>query len=134
MNIAETWRWTGRIGLGILFLILLTSCAAVFDENEYSRMVDIRVELQEARCTSPQDATIMSQRVKSHVDWLAIYSQHLPDNKNTVSMIAAMRKSTDEFADRLGREPASSAYCRLKVTMLQDQIDIILKTTARRPR
>lgn len=106
----------------------------MFDENEYSRMVDVRVELEESRCTDHKDAQQMAVRLKSHLDWLAIYSQHLPNNNNTNSMVMAMRKSTDEFADRYTRGSATTAYCRLKVQALAEQIDIILKTTASRPR
>lgn len=129
-----TQRTIGYTMLAMLFAILLTGCAAPFDPNEYSRMVDIRYSLDAANCQDPVGARIMATTVKQHTDWLALYSQHLPDNSNTQGMIAALNRSATEFATRYQNATPSPAYCRAKVQNLQAEIDIILKTTGRRPR
>ena len=129
-----TQRTIGYTVLAMLFAILLTGCAAPFDPNEYSRMVDVRVGLQESRCANDPDAAHMAATTKSHLEWLAVYSQNLPDNANTTAMIAAIKRSADEFANRYSQGNPSTAYCRLKVRAMQEQIDTIIKTTGRRPR
>jgi hypothetical protein len=130
-----TLRTLGYTALMILFTIMLVGCAARFDSNEYARMVDIRMELSESRCADDADARVMSLAIDRHVSWLSVYSQHLPDNSNTRKMIESMKRSTDEFRDRYAQSQSPSVvYCRLKVRAMQDQVDIILKTTARRER
>jgi hypothetical protein len=127
-------RILGYTELVILMLILLAGCAAKFDTNEYSRMVDIRHALDESRCANDADARVMSTEIKNYLKWLSIYSQHLPDNANTQTMISAMKNTADEFAERAARSGSSVVYCRLKVRTMTDQIDSILKTTGRRSR
>jgi hypothetical protein len=127
-------RILGYTGLVILFLIMLAGCAARFDTNEYSRMVDMRHALLESRCANVSDVRAMSRTIQTDISWLVIYSQHLPNNDNTVAMLAAVKKTADEFSDRSAKADFSVAYCRIKVRTLQDQIDIILKNTANRPR
>jgi hypothetical protein len=127
-------RILGRVGLVILLLILLAGCAAKFDSNEYSRLVDIRHALLESRCADAADVRAMSKTIQNDLSWLMIYSQNLPHNDNTTSMLAAMKTTADELSIRTSRDDFSVVYCRLKIRTLQDQLDIILKTTANRPR
>lgn len=134
MTLANVRLWGGRIVLGLLFVVLLSACAAKFDTNEYSRMVDIRYSLDAVNCQDPVRARIMATTVKQHTDWLALYSQHLPDNSNTQAMVAALNRSAAGFSARYNNATPSPAYCRAKVQNLQAEIDIILKTTGRRPR
>ena len=134
MTLANIRLWGGRIVLGLLFVVLLSACAAKFDSKEYGRMVDIRYSLDAVNCQDPSSARTMAITVKQHTDWLALYSQHLPDNSNTQAMVAALDRSATEFATRYQNATPSQAYCRAKVQNLQVEIDIILKTTGRRPR
>lgn len=135
MNVINLKKIIGYPAIAIMLVLLVAGCAARFDSNEYARMVDVRMELVESRCANDSDARIMSQAIDRHMSWLLVYSQHLPDNSNTRKMIESMKRSTDEFRDRYNQPQApSGTYCRLKVRAMQDQVDIILKTTARRER
>lgn len=115
--------------------LLLSACVAPFDGHEYSRLVDARHELRESTCANEREVHAMINMVQLDVDWLRIYSRHIPDNDNTLRMLEALDKSIREMVDRYDSgQPVSVIYCRLKVRTLQDQMDIILKTTARRGR
>ncbi len=121
--------------LAITMMIFLTGCAAVFDGNEYSRMVDMRYGMSEQHCDDPRQAKIMANQTLIITDWLTIYSQHLPNNEPTQNMLTAYRLSVKDFVDRYeSATPPSAAFCRLKVKNLHDQLDIMLDSTGRRPR
>jgi hypothetical protein len=121
--------------LTILVLpFLLTACAATFDNNEYARLVDMRHELRETRCVDEDDAKRMVRSVQNSTEWIQIYSRYLPDNSNTVKMLSTYQEGVKEFSDAYDRANPSLIYCRLKVRNLHDQLDVMLSTTARRPR
>jgi hypothetical protein len=117
----------------ILISMALTACAT-FDNNEYARLVDMRHELRESRCADDLEARRMVASVMSNTEWIMIYSQYLPSNKNTVNMLAAYSEGVREFDEAYQRTTPSVIFCRLKVRNLHDQLDIMLATTARRPR
>jgi hypothetical protein len=120
--------------LFILLMPLMLAACATFDNNEYSRLVDMRYELRETRCADNGEAQQMAQSVLAHTQWLQIYSQHLPSNKNTIDMLSAYSQGVQEFHDAYQTSQPSVIFCRLKVRNLHDQLDIMLATTARRPR
>lgn len=120
--------------LAILVLPFLLTACATFDNNEYARLVDMRHELREDRCRDESDARQMVKSVESHTQWLKIYSQHLPNNSNTVKMLSVYQAGIKEFSDAYDRADPSLIFCRIKVRNLHDQLDIMLATTARRPR
>jgi hypothetical protein len=120
--------------LAILAISFLLAACATFDNNEYARLVDMRYELREDRCRDEDDARRMVRSVKTHTEWLSIYSQHLPNNSNTVKMLSVYQAGVKEFNDAYDRANPSLIYCRIRVKNLHDQLDIMLATTARRPR
>jgi len=134
MNSLNLKRRLGYVVLSVLCVVLIAGCAATFDNNEYSRLVDIRHSLQENRCADIASAQQMAKTVSDTTQWLQIYSQHLPNNKNTINMLAAFAEGAQAFSKSYDSGTPSAAFCRLKVRNLHDQLDIMLATTARRPR
>jgi hypothetical protein len=121
--------------LAILMIpFMMVGCAATFDNNEYARLVDMRHELREDRCQNESDARAMVRSLESDTEWIQIYSRYLPKNSNTVKMLSVYQEGIKEFVEAYDRTNPSVIYCRLKVRNLQDQLDIMLATTARRPR
>jgi hypothetical protein len=121
--------------LFILLMPLMLAACATFDNNEYSRMVDMRYGLSAQHCDDPRTARIMANQTLIITDWLNIYSRYLPNNTNTRNMLETYRIGVKDFVDRYESATSpSAAFCRLRVKNLHDQLDIMLDTTARRPR
>lgn len=120
--------------LAIILIPLLLAACATFDNNEYARLVDLRHELRENRCADEAEARQMVASVMNNTEWIQIYSRYLPLNKNTVNMLAAYSEGVKEFSKAYEQTTPSVIFCRLKVRNLHDQLDIMLATTARRPR
>ena len=120
--------------LAISSVIFLAGCVAMFDNNEYSAMVTMRAELNPAHCEDTDRARNMAQQVAKSSQWLVIYSRYLPDNHNTVTMVNALDATAKDFQDRYQSAAPSAVFCRTKVKIMQNQLDTILDTTARRPR
>jgi protein involved in sex pheromone biosynthesis len=114
--------------------LILSGCAATFDNNEYSRLVDMRSDLREEQCADTDTAKTMVRKAVKDAEWLMVYSRHLPSNSNTQAMLDAYYPGVKEFAEAYDRTTPSVVFCRLKVRNLTDQLDIMLSTTARRPR
>jgi hypothetical protein len=119
-------------------IVFLTACAAKFDSAEYSRMVDIRQDVltaqQEHHCRDPQQARVTADRINKNAQWLMLYSAYIPSNSTTVTMLTEFKATTAGLAERYQSQPPSQIFCELKLKNIADQIDIIQRTTARRPR
>lgn len=134
-----------RIGMQLLknillasSVVILTACAATWDNADYSRVVDIRhtvaVAQREQVCTKPAQAQTVADAIERDAHWLLIYSDYLPNNEPNQKMALALYNTAAEFSKRYQGTPPSKVYCELKLKTLADQINIIQRTNARRPR
>lgn len=119
-------------------VILLTSCAAPFDNNEYGRMVEMRhtvdLAIDQKTCERPAQMKAVAEKLQLDARWWSIYSRYLPKNELTVTMAEALVAVTKEMSDRYRDTAPSTMYCNLKLKNVRDQLEIVLNTTARRPR
>ena len=120
--------------LAILILPFLLTACATFDNNEYARLVDMRHELRESRCAIDNDVRVMIQTIDGHAAWLSIYSKYLPNNNPTIVMLDSYKQTLEDLRNNYKGQTPSVVYCRIKIKNMQEQLDIILDTTARRPR
>jgi ssDNA-specific exonuclease RecJ len=120
--------------LAILVLPFLLTACATFDNNEYARLVDMRHELRESRCAVDNDVRVMIQTIDDHAAWLSIYSKYLPNNNPTIVMLDSYKQTLEDLRNNYKGQTPSVVYCRIKIKNMQEQLDIILDTTARRPR
>lgn len=122
----------------ITSILLLAACAAPFDNNEYSRMVEMRytvdTAIEQKTCEQPTQMKLVSEKLQADARWWLIYSRYLPKNDLTVTMADALGAVTKEMAVRYQGPAPSTMYCNLKLKNIRDQLEIVLKTTAGRPR
>lgn len=120
-------------------IIILTACAARWDNADYSRVVDLRhtvsVAQREQVCTNPERARIVADAVEKDAHWLMLYSDYLPNNEPGQKMSLALYNTAAEFSKRYQSSPVpSKVYCDLKLATLSKQIEVVQKTHAGRPR
>lgn len=122
----------------LISVLLLVACAAPFDNNEYGRMVDMRytvdTAIEQKTCERPAQMKLVSEKLQSDARWWLIYSRYLPKNDLTVTMAEALGAVTKEMAERYQGQAPSTMYCNLKLKNIRDQLEIVLRTTAGRPR
>lgn len=122
----------------LLISLLLAGCAVKFDPVEHSRLVDIRHRVETAthdhHCKQPELARATADQLHRDSRWLLIYSQHIPNNSSLEKMSQELVKTTEEFAGRYRSATPSVIYCDLKLKNIAQQIEIIQRTNARRPR
>lgn len=119
--------------------IILTACAARWDNADYSRVVDLRhtvsVAQREQVCVNPDRARVIADRIEKDAHWLMLYSDYLPNNEPGQKMSLALYNTAAEFSKRYQSNTApSKVYCELKLATLIKQIEVIQKTHAGRPR
>ena len=122
----------------LISVLLLVACAAPFDNNEYGRMVEMRytvdTAIEQKTCDQPAQMKLVSEKLQADARWWLIYSRYLPKNDLTVTMAEALGAVTKEMADRYQGQAPSAMYCNLKLKNIRDQLEIVLRTTAGRPR
>jgi hypothetical protein len=123
-----------KIYPAIFAAMMMVGCAAKFDNNEYSRLVDMRHQLHESRCANDSDMRVMISELVDHSSWLLIYSKYLPNNDATVVMLDSYTKTLADLQNNYKGSTPSIVYCRIKIKTMQEQLDIMLRTTASRPR
>ena len=119
---------------------LIVSCAARWDNADYSRVVDIRhtvaVAQRENVCEKPGQAQTVADAIERDAQWLLLYSDYLPNNGPGQEMALGLYNTAAEFSKHYAtaKTPPSKVYCDLKLKTIAKQIDAIQKTHAGRPR
>lgn len=118
--------------------VVLTACAARWDNADYSRVVDIRhtvsVAQRERVCERPAQAQTVANAIEQDAHWLMLYSDYLPNNEPGQQMALGLYNTAAEFSKRYEGAPPSKVYCELKLKTLAAQIEAIQRTHAGRPR
>lgn len=123
----------------LLVSLLLAGCAVKFDPVEHGRLVDIRhrvdMAIHDHHCRQAEQAKATAEQLYRDAHWLMIYSQHIPNNASLEKMSSELAKTTEEFVQRYrNTTPPSTIYCDLKLKNIHQQVEIIQRTNARRPR
>lgn len=122
----------------LLVSLLLAGCAVKFDPVEHSKLIDIRhrvdVATRDHHCRQSDLAKATAEQVHRDSIWLLMYSQHIPNNSSLEKMSTELVKTAEEFAGRYRGSPPSTVYCELKLKNIAQQVEIIQRTNARRPR
>jgi hypothetical protein len=119
-------------------ILVLTACAARWDNADYSRIVDIRhtvaVAQREKVCEKAAQAQTVADALERDAHWLMLYSDYLPNNEPNQQMATALYNTAAEFSKRYQGTPPSKVYCELKLKTMAQQIETIQRTNAGRPR
>lgn len=121
-------------------ILVLTACAAKWDNADYSRVVDIRhtvaVAQRENACERPAQAQTVADAIERDAHWLLLYSDYLPNNGPGQEMALGLYNTAAEFSKHYAtaKTPPSKVYCDLKLKTIAKQVDVIQKTHAGRPR
>jgi hypothetical protein len=116
--------------------IFLAGCAtARFDGQELYMATEVRYLTQNiAVCESPQDAQYVATLVEQKATILALYSQHVPNNKETHAMAQELLVQSKEFAAAYNDRIPSTMYCRSKIAFINKNAETIQQSMARKLR
>lgn len=129
-------------------IMLLSGCSAIqpwidkftiapFDQNEYFIVNQIRTyaEITKPLCPSKYETKIYVDALYTSAFELKNYSEHLPDNKQTIPMVNLLFTMTNDLNNRYKAEgDINKTYCELKLQSVIDSANNIQKAIARRPR
>lgn len=132
-------RIIGYSTLTVILAVLLTGCAlwpSIFDSQEHSRIVNIRViATDDSVCNQRDTAATVAQQMYQDARWAWHYGQSLPDNEKMTAMEFELVNMTKELADRYNKaESVSVFYCKNKFENIRRATDTVIKVSARRPR
>jgi hypothetical protein len=123
----------------ILIAIFLIGCSTLdgpanFDNNEYG-LVNRLFTLSEVYKINCSD----SEQTKKNFDTLAEislelenYSSDIPDNQDTVALIAPMHKMITDADIKFNTEGHTATYCKLKLDNIETAAGIVKHAVAQR--
>lgn len=115
----------------ILAFVTLTGCATVqglmpskWDVNQARSITDIQQTVINFDCAG--DVKAQSQTLYRELQWLAIYNRSR-GTADIEKVTEPFIKTVVELRDRMDKEQASAAYCRIKKNIMTTQSDALAK-------
>jgi len=104
--------------------ILLSSCGmtmpSFYDSNQSSSIIDIRQSIVTFDCA--EDHLSQIQKIKKNIQWLVLYSEAKPSQKDVLNLLQPMQETTEDFYNRTESSgQGSEFYCNTKKKILQEQ-------------
>lgn len=119
--------------LSIIALAVLAGCAtARFDNQELSLATELRYMAgQQSSCANTDSAAALAQRMQSRSEFFTLYVEHVPNNTETVQMVAALNNDIQSFskAYQTDKKP-SVAYCKNKLDIIGHSADLVQRSMA----
>ena len=111
----------------IFALSLLTGCSTVkswipsfWDDNQSSRIIDVRLAVDRIDCAQPQLA--QAGRIRDDLRWFELYSQSKGwRQQDVLRLIKPMQETVDDWYKRSLDQQGSRGYCEIKKKILQQQ-------------
>lgn len=116
--------------LTVLILALtLTGCETIqsidrlvrppkFDNAEYGSLVVVRqLAENDSQCDTTDAQKTLAHSLQQNIDWAKKYSEFLPRNPESFTMLTALKEESDRFVT-LAEKGASPAYCKAKLASI----------------
>lgn len=128
----------------IPLLLTLNGCALLdaylmtkYDPNEYQLITGVRLQAQQSK-TQCDDAAVSKTnavRVESDTKLFALYSEHIPRNKDLIEASKNLNSIAKGLSDQYNKnDKVSPAFCKIKFQSIETSADKIQAVVAGRPR
>jgi hypothetical protein len=115
-----------KIILSLLF-VSLTGCSTIvgiipsfWDDNQSSRIVDIRLSIDNIDCAKPQ--LPQAEGIAQSIKWFELYSESKGQRqKDVIRIVTPMQESVADWIKRSQEGQGSQTYCAIKKKLLQSQ-------------
>jgi hypothetical protein len=125
-------------------LLALNGCALVdaylmtkYDPNEYQLITGVRLQAQQskAQCDDVAVSKINAIRIESDTKLFALYSEHIPRNKDLIEASNTLNSIAKGLNDQYNKsDKVSPAFCKIKFQSIETSADKIQAVVAGRPR
>lgn len=119
-------------------LLLLTACSLLpsnFDSQEHAVLVTVaQLSADNAICNNRELAQVHSRALYQQADWLHRYGSSLPQNTDLANQESQLLAIASELKQRYERGEVSVVYCRSKMDNISRAAQIMIKSSAGRPR
>ena len=108
-------------------LLLLSGCAnlaglvpSFWDDNQSSKIVDLRLSVDRLDCKQPQQAQVI--RIRDDLRWFHLYSDSKGLRQTDVlRLLAPMEATVEDFYKRTQQQKDNVVYCDLKKRVMEEQ-------------
>lgn len=120
----------------VVIALILSGCAVIqgadrllrppkFDNAEYGSLVTVRQLAEDATpCDDTQTQKTLAHSLQQQIDWAKKYSEFLPRNPESFTMLSALKEEADRFVV-LADKGASPAYCKAKLASINKNAIVI---------
>lgn len=110
-----------------IFTVMLTGCAnltgyipSFWDDNQSSKIVDLRLSVDRLDCKQPQQAQVA--RIRDDLRWFHLYSLSKGSRQTDVlRLLAPMEGTVEDFYKRTQQQKDNVVYCDLKKKVMEEQ-------------
>jgi len=119
----------------LIAVILLSGCTlfgATFDNNEYASFARLQTQSHFAinSCPTPSDLRLHIDDMVKEVEFLHIYTKHLPRNTETHNIVTLIRANVIELRNGYAKGDKSIKYCEIKLNTLSQSIQRAMEAVA----
>ena len=119
----------------LIAVILLSGCSmfgATFDNNEYASFARLQTQSHFAinSCTTPDELRLHINSMVEEVEFLHIYTKHLPRNNETHKIVTLIRANITELKNGYAKGKKSTIYCKIKLNTLSQSIQRAMEAVA----
>jgi len=133
-----------KIFISLIAMLSLSGCMLLdsylmtkYDPNEYKLITDVRAEAQTYK-TQCEDAGLSKQNsIKLAYDsqLFALYSEHIPRNKDLIKASADLHLIAQGLADQyIKSDKVSTAFCKIKFDSVEKSAEKIQTVIGSKPR
>jgi len=124
-------------------VVLLSGCTVVdaylmtkYDPNEYQMITDIRSKARQskAQCDDFNVSKINSSITAYSTQLFALYSEHIPRNKDLIEGSQALNVVAQGLSDQYKNTKVSPAFCKIKFESIETSAEKMQIVIGRRPR
>jgi hypothetical protein len=110
-----------------IFTVMLTGCAnltgyipSFWDDNQSSKIVDLRLSVDRLDCKQPQ--LVQVARIRDDLRWFHLYSLSKGSRQTDVlRLLAPMEGTVEDFYKRTQQQKDNVVYCDLKKRVMEEQ-------------
>jgi hypothetical protein len=123
--------------LWLILVIFAAGCASLpadFDNNEYAiaNRIFTLAEVYKVGCSDPEKTKLNFTELSTLSLELVNYSADIPNNQDTVKLIAPMHKMISDASVKFNTETHTATYCKLKLDNIELAAGIIKHAIAQR--
>ena len=119
----------------IVFLLLLSACAARYDSANYDRLVDIVVDTRDsaAICIN-KDSMYITYNKLMYTTVHALENSIGRDDTDVTTMLNELLGEIQRFGEQLNKGKVGEFFCKEKITNINSSARIIVRAEGSKPK